>query len=226
LIVVNRAPAAPLKQEVPGQSTSTSVFTLQYAKANAAAIMLKQLFKSDDVKVVPDDRTNIVVVRASKAQLDEMASVVKNLDQPNAVEEKDQKPKVTRLLRIKYAVATDIAQVLQGSIAGKRAASISVDSRTNSIVVVADELKTQEIANLVANLDIPVEEDGYSTINVVKLSYAKADQMVRLISSSTDSKGVKSITADPRTNSIVIRASPMALREIMNVVRSMDVQAP
>jgi beta-lactamase regulating signal transducer with metallopeptidase domain len=217
------------KPAAQAQPLTTSVFTLQFAKAAGAATMLRQLFKSDDIKVVQDDRTNIVVVRATKAQIDEMSSVIKNLDQRSPTQNSEGQSKLTRLFRIKYGVATDIANVLRTTVAGMRIASIAADARTNTLVVVADESKMNSIFDLVSQLDIPTQGGfgrvgtGAPSIHVVKLTYAKADQMLKLFSGFADYKGLKSVAADSRTNSLIITANNSVFDEVMDMIKKMDV---
>ena len=62
-----------------------TIYHLQHIEANAAQATLKQLYTGEDTttKVATDERTNSLLIQANKAIQDEVAALLKALDQPN-----------------------------------------------------------------------------------------------------------------------------------------------
>jgi beta-lactamase regulating signal transducer with metallopeptidase domain len=210
----------------PGQPRSTSVFTLQYAKASSTAALLKQLFKSSEVAIAPDERTNQIVARGSKAILAEVTSVVTNLDQPSPSDEKQEATRQIRVFSLKYARASDMADIIRNSIAGKRSASVSADLRTNSVVVTADPTQMDRIFRLVADLDKLSDQQSaieHAVTRVIPVRNRKADEMLNLIHGMLHFNDLLFISIDPNTNNIIVKASENTINEIQVLVSQFDV---
>lgn len=162
------------------------IFPLQYAKAEDASQSLEELFnqassdadsgRPDAIAVVPDARSNSLVVWASASQLEDVAAMIKKLDTTNVGPRQ-----AVRVVQLRQALAEDFATVLQDAIFGENEdenASVMIsfqetrddgskvehkllrqdvrftpDARTNSIFVYAPEKSIDALESMIRNID-------------------------------------------------------------------------
>lgn len=123
------------------------------------------------LKNVPWDQALDIILRTRGLGMRESGNVI--LIAPNAeiaAREKEEleaqkqrvdlSPVTTRYHQINYANASDIAAMLKGeknSILTERG-SVTIDSRTNTLMILESAEKHEEIAALIAKLDVPVKQ--------------------------------------------------------------------
>ncbi|MBI2264043.1 MAG: hypothetical protein HYU64_02530 [Armatimonadetes bacterium] len=102
---------------------------------------------------------------------------------------------------------------------------VVADARTNSVIITGVEETVARMEAMIKDLDVPT---ATSSMNVYKLQNAEAEQLQKQLSRMFAKKGLSHITveAEPDTNSLIITASPRSLRDINNMIRSLDVSAP
>ncbi|MGB2807004.1 MAG: secretin N-terminal domain-containing protein, partial [Sedimentisphaerales bacterium] len=164
----------------PTASTAEAarIFELKYAGAEELAQVLNRVLErrwkgmSDKpaqvVKIVPDSRTNRLIILASPADIQLIEALIAELD---VLAEQDGislritpriKPKsdtpsqstVTEIIALKYADCESVAQILQQLISDKQL-KIVPDKRTNMLLVAGTETAIKKITDLVAAIDIP-----------------------------------------------------------------------
>ncbi len=137
-----------------------------------------------------------------------------------------------------------------GSVSPLRQVRILTDDRTNSLIVLAARNQLEDIRELVHKLDVPIEGGG--RIRVYYLKHANAEELAQTLSSLITGGGGSAaaagalggaqaqqlrtavagldegitITADPATNSLVIRASKEGYATAMAVIEKLDIQRP
>ncbi|KAB2949445.1 MAG: hypothetical protein KJ057_10050 [Phycisphaerae bacterium] len=162
------------------------IFPLQYARAEDVAEGLDQLFaesggdadsgRPDAVAVVPDVRSNALIVWASSSQLEDVAVMIEKLDTTLPVRNQG-----VRVVKLKQALAENFAQVLQEAIFGENEDEQSAvmvtfreerddgtfvehkllrqdvrftpDPRTNSIFVYAPEKSIDALESMIRSID-------------------------------------------------------------------------
>jgi general secretion pathway protein D len=163
-----------------------SVFTLEYASARSLADKLTQLMSADQrqpaaaarppatpglprlVRIIPDERTNMLVVLANQQDTQEIRKLISQLD--------TLAPRGKSQLHVRYlehARAEDLAKVLSTIAAAKakavartqtpqagaagaapvEEASITADKSTNSLVITASPQEFQELEEVISKLD-------------------------------------------------------------------------
>jgi type II secretory pathway component GspD/PulD (secretin) len=112
----------------------TLILPLKYAKAAGLAQALSQM-KSGIGLVMADESTNALVVMDTPEKLQEISRLVTSFDRPME----------TRAFSLNYAKAEDIANRFK-DIASKGSSSVSLDARTNKIVVTdyPEKIKSME----------------------------------------------------------------------------------
>ncbi|MEW6427682.1 MAG: type II secretion system secretin GspD [Thermodesulfobacteriota bacterium] len=151
----------PLKHAAAASVAKTvqSVF----AAARAAADKGAGKGPEDEVKIVPYERTNVLIVFAAKEDADNIRALVRVLD-----EEQESGEGNVHVCYLQNANAEELAKVLaslpEGAPAGKENVKLRTfsdevrilpDKATNSLVITADRNDYQAVLELVRQLDIP-----------------------------------------------------------------------
>ena len=219
------------------------VVPLKYASAKQLALTIQTLNKTNSKASIPgktkisaDERTNSLLLGGDKSVRQEMRKIIAKLDTPK---------KALEVIPLKFAVASDLAQTIkdiQNTTATAkgvvtRKPIISVDKRTNSLLLGGDTANRQQIKRIIANLDIPKKIEEKT--RVVYLRYAKATDLATVLTgvsktqktTKADEKGaagaVKAdidIQADDSTNSLIITAGKSAHANLAKVIKRLDVR--
>jgi len=164
--------------DVTGMGRAITVVPLEYANAGEMVQIVNSLFNSQkpgrrqgveqqDITVVADERTNIIVVQANEADLDRIRSLISMLDK--------QMPRGKEKIHVYYlenAKAEELVSVLQELPAkdsaggapgeqGKKLApivsekvKITADKSTNSLIIRADKDDYDTLESVIKQLDV------------------------------------------------------------------------
>ena len=118
---------------------------------------------------------------------------------------------------------------------------MTADERTNSLIIVADLPKTQEVLALVEKLDVETPR-GKDRVHVYYLENALAEDLAKVLTGVVQDKGAKAaagpgrrrprprpssspvtISPDKATNSLVITAAPNDYQVLEGIIRKLDV---
>ncbi len=94
---------------------------------------------------------------------------------------------------------------------------IIIDEDTGSVVMIDTPETLQKMTAALGNMEAPL------TPTVFNLQYAKADVVAEKLRARVDAHAVGSITADERTNQILVRAFPGRLKEVEEMIKKFDV---
>ncbi|TXH69368.1 MAG: type II secretion system protein GspD [Thiothrix sp.] len=237
-------PAKPLPQ-VDVDETITQVFKLQYIPVATAVQTLTPLAGQGETRIQFNQSSNSVIVTGRGQNVARLAEVISSIDQPNNND--------FELVGLKYSVASQLAQTLKDLLGNSavgpegvqlpQQVKVSVDERTNSIVVAGDKQDRERVRKIIQRLDIPRTQP--SETQVVPLKYAVASQLMQTlkdlqvgggsvivagaegaaanaINAVPPSKQIR-MAADERTNSILI-SGPKAEREpIIDAIAKLDI---
>ncbi|WP_298608325.1 type II secretion system secretin GspD [uncultured Thiothrix sp.] len=237
-------PTKPLPQ-VDVDETITQVFKLQYIPVATAVQTLTPLAGQGETRIQFNQSSNSVIVTGRGQNVARLAEVIRSIDQPNNND--------FELVGLKYSVASQLAQTLKDLLGNSavgpegvqlpQQVKVSVDERTNSIVVAGDKQDRERVRKIIQRLDIPRTQP--SETQVVPLKYAVASQLMQTlkdlqvgggsvivagaegaaptaINAVPPSKQIR-MAADERTNSILI-SGPKAEREpIIDAIAKLDV---
>jgi general secretion pathway protein D len=162
-------PAAP-----PETAGVVRVVPLKYAVANELAHTIQPLLDAgrEDVRsrasAVADARTNSLVVQADAAEMDRIVELIARLDVDATKPLESTSGGSVRVVPLRYAVASELAETLNALDAASRKsetpvvrdARIVADARTNSLVVQTDAEHPEDverIVELIARLDVEVK---------------------------------------------------------------------
>ncbi len=133
---------------------------------------------------------------------------------------------VTQIFRLNYESASNMVNMLRPLVTANN--PITVNPGNNSIVITDYADNLQRIGRIIAGVDTPPSADG----DVVPLQYALAVDVAPLVQrlvepaqgGATDPGQRVTVLADPRTNTIVLRAtSPARIASAKGLIARLDV---
>ncbi|WP_025323930.1 type II secretion system secretin GspD [Deferrisoma camini] len=247
----------------PGERFVTRLLPLKFVQAETVAGILAPLV-SKDSSVVAYAPTNTLILTDSLSNIERLVKIIDALDVKTV-------DTVFEVIPIRYAAAETLAKNLSQAVTQKgrtvrrrptprgkanvqvQAEQVSVkiipDSRTNSLIVIADPQTLAEIKKMIQALDVEIPR-GSGKINVYYLKYADAENVASVLTAISKSAGTKAkpgqpqvkrpkvtevpvefeepvqITADKATNSLVIIASPRDYETLTAVIEKLDVRRP
>ena len=220
-------PTAPADPEV------LQVFQLAHAPASRVREALAPVVPV--VSMTVDERTNSLIINASRSRVARAAEVIERLDveiKPVPSEAAAPIPQLEAEVA-RYRLANAPAESLRSAVSLLAPASdVQVDSRTNTLLVRAVPSVQQRVAELVRGLDIPVESAPEpepvpaapppEVMKVFRLTHAAASDMKTLL-------GIVAPTAkmqpDDRTKSLIVMAPASTLVALDELVRALDIPA-
>ncbi len=93
---------------------------------------------------------------------------------------------------------------------------IIIDEDTGSVVLIDTPQSIEQMKAAILQLEKPLETVMYT------LKYAKADVIAEKLRSRIDAKAVGSITADERTNQLMVRVFPERRKEVEKIISDLD----
>jgi type II secretory pathway component GspD/PulD (secretin) len=126
-------------------------------------------------------------------------------------------------LALSHARAVDLLKTLRPILEGRKVI-IAADERSNSLIVTATPEVLEIIRALIAQLDASPTDGGAAAAPVTKivaLSHAKAVELVETLQAVLQGQRVK-LTADPRTNTVILQGSPEVLDPAISLISRLD----
>jgi type II secretory pathway component GspD/PulD (secretin) len=125
------------------------VLALEHAEAAALAPPLARVFAGSTLRVEPDARTNSLLLAGAPEELADAKQMIARLDVEIAP---DAGTTTYTVIALEHAAASEVREALHG-LAQRASSRISVDARTNSLVVEASPESLARIQELVTRLD-------------------------------------------------------------------------
>jgi len=247
-----------------GDQIITQLIPIEHSEAQAIVSILSPLI-SRDANITAYANTNTIILTEVSSNINRLLKIVQEIDVPGFEESITIIPLINAQADI---LAQQILQALEPgpSAAPRTAASrtrrrqtpaqpvigapasqmkIIPDQRTNSLIVVANELDTEQIRFLVQELDktTPIEANN---IHVYRLQNALAEDMAAVLAQlasmttpasapgggAAATSGIRTfykevaVVADKTTNCLIITATPQDYAVISNVIEQLDVMRP
>jgi len=218
---------AALRQ--PGDRIVTQVFILQNENAVQLVPVLRPLVTANNfIAAYPNNNAIVITDYASNVQ--RIERIIRSIDQPGSAD--------VQIIRLQNASAIDIAQMLQRVVPETAAptnapgtqpkAAIAVDSRTNSVIVRADNPQLMaRVKTLALGLDTPGA--GNNNIYTVFLRNAEATRIaetLRGLLSGSESSRTTTSTSTPAGNTQTQTTATMAVGGAAANGASANVTAP
>ena len=223
------------KRPGTGDELVTQIIQLNHVPAAQLVPILRPLIPQQG-HLAAYNPTNALIITDHAANIHRLLKIIAEVDQANNTE--------LEIVRLENASASEMVRILT-SLQGKTnpkdpssAVQFAADERTNSIIISGDRTSRLRIRATIAHLDTPLENGGNT--HVIYLHYAKAEDMVKILTGlennkSTAARTTKKTTAtnknvktniqyDESTNALVVTASPDEMRNIKSVIRQLDIR--
>ncbi|MHC4809018.1 MAG: secretin N-terminal domain-containing protein [Planctomycetota bacterium] len=233
-------------ERLASAGSETAVIALEYAPARELADTVAD-FLRDQARaagnrepasvVAASPSTRAIVVSGPAEELALIRELVAKLDAPDAGGDR-----VTEILNIADGDASTIARIVREQFRDRGdAVRVTVDERSNAIIVTAPRAQVEAVASLVGRLD--TRQAGDETIvRTFALAAADAQEAQEILSTALelDSRGrtegtlvkleadgdavevVARVVADRRSNSLVVTATPESFPVIEQLIRDLD----
>lgn len=175
----------------PEEERKLEVYKLKYAGANTLAKKLLSMFKEDKTQtrfslqtamVIPDERTNSLILLGTQGQLQRIKEVLPDLDRPA-----EAGSNLFNVYRLKYAKAEEVAKTLESivKVTTEKGADpqdmviISPSKETNSLIVMASPERYRMLLPLIEELDRPKKQilikALIAEVNITRLEHKGID---------------------------------------------------
>lgn len=223
----------------PADSMVTRLVKLKHVQAEKLVAILRPLVESKSYLAAQAD-SNMLIISDRSANIERLLKIIDQVDQPRSGD--------IEVIKLEHADARDLVQIIEGLENGRQKGGdiqdvrLISDTRTNSILLSGAEYKVLKIKTLISYLDTPVESDG--TTQVVFLRYAKAKDLLPILqggdfAKTGERKGPKgaapapganvvelNVQADESTNALIVTAPPAIAKNLMSVIRQLDIRRP
>ena len=219
------------------------LFKLEFADATVVSEMLEQLFEgiqsaSEAFKaptILPDPRSNALVVAASRDVMERVEDIVGRLDV-----EAGPLTAIFKVYSLTHGSASKLAPRMQelfdsrseGLDGTRTPIVILADEPSNSLVCSASRDDHAVVVDLLALLDRPSTIARQMEIFPLKMAKAAtvAEKLATLFESQAEGSPGRAdaiaAEADERTNSIIVWASPSEMENVADVIARLDTSAP
>ncbi|WP_165497339.1 type II secretion system secretin GspD [Phytopseudomonas dryadis] len=176
----------------------------------------------------PDSNAMVISDRASN--INQLMKLISEIDRAGQFE--------IDVIPLKFASAKELSAIIgnlvpQAGGEGSSKMNVSVDERTNSVLISGDPSKRQQLRDVLSNLDKP--GNIVRDTQVLYLHYLKASDVAQILQNVASSlqkqdkdvgiSGAEiSIQANDTTNALVISAPPAIMKTVEDVVARLDIR--
>ena len=194
----------------------TRVIEVENIPVSEVVEVIRPLLPAEAV-LTPVPRAGLLLLSDRAQNISRIEALVARLDQP--------REDPIELIRLRNANAAEVLQVVEAMGIVPEGAAVSVDRRSNALVVSGDEDLRQQLRVLASRLD---KQRDNVVSHAIELNYADAatlaDVVLRAV--QTDSQQPEAtparIVADPQTNTLLITAPEDQLHNIVSMVKFLD----
>ena len=207
-----------------GMNTNSQVQSLreQQADADRRGQNLRELGSDVEVEILPD--LDVIILHGRERDVKEMSRIIEEIERLSA--EAQPVIEVLPLAHVSSeAMAKIIKQVSEDLIGGTQGrVSVTALEKPNALLLIGWGEAMKSIAKLVAELDQPVAPE--TQFRVFRLRHAVALQARATVSQFFQNRiglgPAARVVADPRTNSLIVQASPRDMAEVDALIANID----
>lgn len=225
-------PAAPVEAAPKPEPETAEVVRLEYASPAAVRQALAPTLPESRMSV--DERTASIVIVGTAAQREQARRIIAQLDvevPPSADEiaapTAPADPEVLQVFQLAHAPASRVREALTPVVP---VAGMTVDERTNSLIINASRSRVTRAAEVIERLDVEIKPGPSETaapapqpeaeVARYRLANASAESLrsaVSLLAPASD------VQVDSRTNTLLVRAVPSVQERVAELVRGLDI---
>lgn len=233
-------PLSDAKDIYSADELITKIIRLDHVPASQLVPILRPLVPQQG-HLAAYNPTNTLIITDHAGNIKRLLKIISSVDRPDSDE--------LEIIPLKHASASELVRILN-SLNTKTAkdanqVKLAADDRTNSILVTGDRSSRLRMRATIGYLDTPLEDGGGNT-HVIYLKYAKAENLVTILTGLKDqaakSNVVKGkaapvkmttgsvisqnavIQADEETNALIITADTNTIKNLKAVIRQLDIR--
>lgn len=230
-----------------GDELITKVISLDHVPAAQLVPILRPLVPQQG-HLAAYNPTNTLIITDHAGNIQRLMRIIAGVDKAESDE--------LEVIPLKHASAPELVRIVNSLYpqAAKDQANqinLAADERTNSILMSGERAIRLKIRTTIIQLDTPLDDGGGNT-HVIYLRYAKAENMVEILTglqeqttkkTTTGARGRTATTAatrpvagasfvsdtaiiqaDEETNALIITADPNTLMSLKSVIRQLDIR--
>jgi general secretion pathway protein D len=235
-------PLSSAKEKYADDELITKIITLNHVPASQLVPILRPLVPQQG-HLAAYNPTNTLIITDHAGNIERLVKIIRGVDRPDSDE--------LEIIPLKHASASELVRILNslntggGAKDASKNVKLAADDRTNSILVTGDRASRLKIRATIGYLDTPLEDGGGNT-HVIYLKYAKAENLVKILTGLKDegakTSGIKGkaapasagsgsvisqdaiIQGDEETNALIITADTNTVKNLQAVVRQLDIR--
>lgn len=199
--------------------TGFASISLSEGSASAVAAAIEGIMGGEEggPRAVADERSNIVLIRGTKAEIAEARRIARTLDKANG------EAPVVRVIRLRYNDAETITEIIGGLIGGQAAANNPVARTLGSTGGIGDSRLADAAA---AIRDTTSAAGGLPVLGQGASSNRRSGANEPAAAAPGFASETLSVQAAPALNAIVLRGPPSEIAAIERVVNELDIRRP
>ncbi len=124
---------------------------------------------------------------------------------------------VTRIIQLEHVRASEVSQLLRQLL--PQSAYMAYHEASNALIISDRSVNIRRVENILRRLDAATDHD----LEVIALSYADADEVVRLVGRIyPDAAGGDAAVADERTNTVILTGDPSRRLRLRTLISHLD----
>jgi general secretion pathway protein D len=210
----------------PSSKQITQVVKIHHISAVKLIPVLRPLMPKEGY-IAAYASTNLIILSDSEKNIARLKQLIQSMDTSDNND--------IDIIPLIKADANQVLKILKSmlpKVSGKSTIHLSVDTRTNSILLSGDSIEQNRLKNIIHKLDAPVQVN--SSHHVIYLKHATATELAPILDkiisaeekNNSKKKSLKtksSIIADEATNSLIISAELDAFQSLSNVIEKLDI---
>ncbi len=229
---------------IQGDELITKIISLDHVPAAQLVPILRPLVPQQG-HLAAYNPTNTLIITDHAGNIQRLMHIIAGVDKAESDE--------LEVIPLKHASAPELVRIVNSLYPkGKNVTdkiNLAADERTNSILMSGDRTVRLKVRTTIMQLDTPLDDGGGNT-HVVYLRYAKAENLVKILTGIQEKQAKKAgtgartaaataaraasgasfisgaaiIQADEETNALIITADPNTLMTLKSVIRQLDIR--
>lgn len=228
--------------EQSGPQTEIKLFSLKNAQATAVAQMLQRLWTEmqqgqpqtpeNRVSILPDQMSNTIVVGGTQANIDKIGGLIDQIEGAPSVA-----PKEWTTIELKHMRASEAADIVRQTLeklqkqkgaTGPSPIDVQVDTRHNSLLIIAPQKDIEQIQKLIVIIDQPVSGPfgGAAKLAVFPLLKADADKLAKTLEEMIKVESTQKEAAKEQIRRLQLLKMKPGTTQPAETLASLDLEKP